>query len=114
MTSRPSTLSAPTAKSLLDIGEAGLDDAADVLIQDDADDNDTYTPKIVVAGTSNGDFAVARFNTDGSLDDASVNDLDPSDSFGSGLGYLATDFGSNDTAVAVGVQDLRAGGGDAR
>ena len=50
--------------------------------------------KILVAGTSGGDFAVARFNSDGSLDT----------SF-SGAGRVTTEFGSaNDSAYSIKVQ----------
>jgi uncharacterized delta-60 repeat protein len=50
--------------------------------------------KIVVAGHSNGDFAVARYNADGSLDTS----LD-------GDGKLTTDFGStSDGAYSVAIQ----------
>ena len=49
--------------------------------------------KIVVAGSSGGDFALARYNADGSLDS----------SFGSG-GFVTTDFGNVDTATDVTVQ----------
>ena len=50
--------------------------------------------KIVVAGTSGGNFALARYNTDGSLDGA----------FGAG-GKTTTDFGSSfDSASAVVIQ----------
>jgi uncharacterized delta-60 repeat protein len=64
--------------------------------------------KIVVAGGdivigSGVDFAVARFNTDGSLDDGSGNDSTPGDSFGT-MGRVTTDFGDDDTARAVAIQ----------
>jgi uncharacterized delta-60 repeat protein len=49
--------------------------------------------EILVAGTANGDFALARYSADGVLDAA----------FGVG-GTVTTDFGSTDTAVAVGLQ----------
>ena len=51
--------------------------------------------KIVVAGDSGGDFALARYNRDGSLDS----------NFGSG-GKVLTDFGgpSTDTALAVAIE----------
>lgn len=52
--------------------------------------------KIVVAGstgvgTSEDDFAVARYNSDGSLDDGTASDSTPADSFGN-LGRVTTDF----------------------
>ncbi len=62
-----------------------LDAASDVAVQPDG--------KIVAAGISGGDFALARYNSDGSLDP----------SFGSG-GKVTTDFGSFDQANAVVVQ----------
>ena len=49
--------------------------------------------KIVVAGFASGDFAVARYNTDGSLDV----------SFGTG-GKVTTDFGGTDRGNAVALQ----------
>ncbi|MBI5842518.1 MAG: cadherin domain-containing protein [Chloroflexi bacterium] len=49
--------------------------------------------KIVMAGVSNGDFALARFNSDGSLDT----------SFGAN-GLIVTDFGGNDAAFAAAIQ----------
>ena len=58
----------------------GEDSAASVAVQGDG--------KIVVAGTSDGDFALARYNSDGSLD-RSVN----------GDGKLTTDFGSSQDRV---------------
>jgi uncharacterized delta-60 repeat protein len=66
--------------------------------------------KIVVAGTSyNGkNFALVRYNTDGSLDDGTSNDSTPADQFGTG-GKVITDFGSadddyDDVAYALGIQ----------
>jgi uncharacterized delta-60 repeat protein len=68
------------------------DEATSVAIQNDG--------KIVAVGSTikpiigaNRDFALARYNTDGSLDT----------SFGSG-GKVATDFGNSDTALAVAIQ----------
>jgi uncharacterized delta-60 repeat protein len=65
--------------------------------------------RLLVAG-SNGDdfsdsnFALARFNTDGSLDSGMAGDLTPGDSFGTG-GKLTTDFGGDhDSAYAVVIQ----------
>lgn len=50
--------------------------------------------KIVTAGTSADDFALARYNPDGSLDTTFSDD-----------GKLTTDFGSRDEANAVAVQN---------
>lgn len=50
--------------------------------------------KIILAGESDGVFAIARYNTTGSLDG----------SFGSG-GVVTTDFGAEDRAVSVVIQD---------
>lgn len=53
--------------------------------------------KILVAGYDGGaadDFAVVRFNTDGTLDTG----------FGGGNGYVLTDLGGDDTAASVAVQ----------
>src|SRR5436190_3170372 len=58
---------------LSDFGST-IDAASDVIVQPDG--------KLVVDGTSSRDFAVARYNSDGSLDP----------SFGSG-GLVTTDFG---------------------
>ncbi|MFI5381955.1 MAG: delta-60 repeat domain-containing protein, partial [Tepidisphaerales bacterium] len=49
-----------TGKVTVDIGSYTADEAYAMAVQSDG--------KIVVAGTSNGDFAVIRLNTDGSLD----------------------------------------------
>src|ERR687884_1817636 len=60
--------------------------------------------KIVLAGMSDGDFALARYNTDGSLDDGTANDLTPGDSFGTN-GKVTTDFlGFADAAAKVVLQ----------
>jgi len=65
---------------------SGGDDAAgDVAVQGDG--------KIVVAGYSGDDFAVARFTTSG----------EPDDTFGSD-GWTTTDFGGNDYGQAVAIQ----------
>ena len=79
----------------------GLDGAVDV---------DTYpTGTIVAAGFSSGDFALARYNRDGSLDPSFDGD-----------GRVTTDFGSFDTAFGVATYpDARivaagGGGGDFR
>ena len=49
--------------------------------------------KLVVAGTSNNDFAVARYNSDGSLDTSFDGD-----------GKVFTDFGNSDRGNAVAIQ----------
>lgn len=50
--------------------------------------------KIVAAGVSKiQEYALARYNTDGSLDDGTANDSTPGDSFGSG-GKVLTDVGT--------------------
>lgn len=64
--------------------------------------------KIVVAGAdtvigSGVDFAVARFNADGSLDDGLAGDSTPGDSFGTN-GRVTTDFGDDDNARGVAIQ----------
>ena len=64
--------------------------------------------RIVVAGSlitsSNSNFALARYNGNGSLDDGSVNDSTPNDSFGT-AGHVTTDFfGSHDIANDVAIQ----------
>lgn len=66
----------------------GQDIATDLAIQPGG--------KIVVVGTANvftfdARFGAARYNTDGSLDDGSINDTTPSDSFGNG-GKAVSDF----------------------
>ena len=66
--------------------------------------------KIVAAGGdtvigTGVDFAVARFNADGSLDDGSLSDSTPGDSFGPSDGRNTTDFGDNDeNAFGVAIQ----------
>ena len=73
------------------------DYAHSVAIQEDG--------KIVVAGQSDGDFVVVRYNSDGSLDDGTVDDLDDSDQFGSdNTGIVITDLGAYDVAYSVAVQ----------
>jgi len=69
---------------LTDFGTS-VDAASDVVVQPDG--------KILAAGIRAGDFALARYNADGSLDAA----------FGS-AGKVTTDFGSFDQANAVAVQ----------
>ena len=79
-----SSFSAPDGKLTTDFG--GVSFADDVAVQDDG--------KILVAGTDNaatGDFALARYNTDGSLDTSFSCD-----------GKQITDFAGN-TEVANGV-----------
>jgi uncharacterized delta-60 repeat protein len=72
---------------LTDLGGSNLDEATAVAIQQDA--------KIVAAGVSDSDFALVRYNADGSLDR----------DFGSS-GKVLTDIGtsSNDAALAVAIQ----------
>jgi uncharacterized delta-60 repeat protein/uncharacterized repeat protein (TIGR01451 family) len=70
--------------------------------------------KIVVAGASSKDgmspsyesvydFALARYNTDGSLDNGSTNDSTPGDSFGID-GKVTTDLGGSEIARALSMQ----------
>jgi uncharacterized delta-60 repeat protein len=64
--------------------------------------------KIVVAGGdtvigTGVDFALARFNANGSLDDGSPGDSTPGDSFGIG-GRVTTDFGDDENARCVAIQ----------
>ena len=74
-------------KVTTDIGSTTTDDGTAVAVQDDG--------KIVVAGTSANDFAVVRYNADGSLDTG----------FGTG-GKVTTDIGGTkeDKAHAVALQ----------
>lgn len=64
--------------------------------------------KIVVAGWSISnvvDFAVARFNTDGSLDDGTVSDSTPGDGAFATAGVFTADFaGGDDRAQAIAIQ----------
>jgi uncharacterized delta-60 repeat protein len=69
---------------------AGNDTANSVVLQADG--------KIIAAGTANQsggggtqDFAMARYNSDGTLDDGGAGDTTPGDSFGTG-GKVTTDF----------------------
>ncbi|MEX2459630.1 MAG: calcium-binding protein [Actinomycetota bacterium] len=64
----------------------GSDQAVGVAIQDDG--------KIVAAGFASADLALARYNTNGSLDTTFDTD-----------GKVTTDFGGNDVAADVAVQD---------
>ncbi len=66
-------------------GAGWNDQARAVALQDDS--------KIVLAGVSNWNFALARYNSDGSLDTG----------FGTG-GEVTTDFGGSDDGFAVAVQ----------
>jgi uncharacterized delta-60 repeat protein len=50
--------------------------------------------KIVAVGNSNGDFAIARFNTDGSADNTF-----------NFIGKAATDFGADDNATSIAIQN---------
>jgi uncharacterized delta-60 repeat protein len=59
-----------------------FDQASAVVVQPDG--------KILAVGTSDGDFALARYNTDGSLDST----------FGSGDGIVTTDFGNSDNLTS--------------
>ncbi len=64
--------------------------------------------KILVAGysyhpTRNYDFAVVRYNLNGSLDDGGADDVTPADSFGTG-GKAYADFGGSDIAYAMAVE----------
>jgi uncharacterized delta-60 repeat protein len=70
-------------KQTTDMG--GMDMAYSVSIQSDG--------KIVVAGKNNSDFAIARYNTDGSLDTGF-----------SGDGKQTTDFGGSDYIQSVAIQ----------
>ena len=82
-----------------------FDQANGVAIQSDG--------KIVAAGVSSfngpGDFALARYNMNGSLDDGSLADSNPLDSFGTG-GKVTTNFTSDpfntssDQATSVAIQ----------
>ena len=72
-------------KVITDIGSSTTDVAYAVAVQSDG--------KIVAAGSSASDFALARYSADGSLDTTFSSD-----------GKLTTDFGSTDQALAVAVQ----------
>jgi uncharacterized delta-60 repeat protein len=83
-----------TGEVVTDFG--GNESALSVILQADG--------KILAAGTTirggQGDFLVARYNSDGSLDDGGPNDSTPGDSFGKG-GNVVTDFGGEDFAQGV-------------
>ncbi len=88
-----------TGKVITDLG-GNLDLAEGMALQADG--------KIVVVGKySNGigsDWALVRYNTNGSLDSGLAGDSTPGDSFGTG-GVVLTDHGSNnETASRVAVQ----------
>ena len=70
--------------AITDLG--GIDSGASMTVQADG--------KIVVSGRSDGDFAVVRYNSDGSLDT----------SFGGGDGIVITDIGLVDLGLGVTVQ----------
>ncbi len=74
---------AATGKIITDFG--GDDYGYSIVMQPDG--------KILVAGESDGDFALARYNSDGSLDNTF-----------SGDGQLTTDFGGDDSGSSVAVQ----------
>jgi uncharacterized delta-60 repeat protein len=79
---------------------AAVEPVARVLVQPDG--------KIVTIGTAgapdDADFAIARYNVDGSLDDGSVNDLTPSDAFAAS-GHTTFDFnGEYDAARGAALQ----------
>ncbi|HEX8137182.1 MAG TPA: delta-60 repeat domain-containing protein, partial [Pyrinomonadaceae bacterium] len=60
--------------------------------------------RIVVAGTNGTDFILARYNTNGSLDDGTGTDTTPGDFFGTS-GRVTTDFsGGLDSASALVIQ----------
>ena len=64
--------------------------------------------KIVIIGSDSNvgtgiDVAVARFNTNGSLDDGSASDSTPGDVFGIG-GRVMADFGGNENGTGIAVQ----------
>jgi uncharacterized delta-60 repeat protein len=84
-------------KVVTDFSTGSSDIGRDVAVQADG--------KLVVAGGALGDFALARYNADGSLDST----------FGGGDGKVTTDFGGTGDAHAVAVQGdgkiVAAGGG---
>lgn len=59
--------------------------------------------KMIVVGTFRGDFLVARYNSDGTLDDGGPTDTTATDAFGIN-GRVVTDFGAVDGATAVRIQ----------
>ncbi|MDZ7953955.1 putative Ig domain-containing protein [Nostoc sp. DedQUE09] len=73
-------------KVTTDIGTNTTDTARSIVIQDDG--------KILVAGVSNNNFAVVRYNSNGSLDST----------FGT-AGKVATNLGSTDIAYSIALQD---------
>jgi uncharacterized delta-60 repeat protein len=80
----PDTTFSGDGKLIADFA-SGDDGASSVAIQNDG--------KIVVAGTSEGDFTVARYNTDGTLDKTFSAD-----------GRQTTDFGGDDRALSITIQ----------
>lgn len=72
----------------ISIGNSNLEQVFDVAIQSDG--------KIVAAGYSNGDFAIIRLLSDGTLDP----------SFGGGDGIVTTDFGNFDVAYTLAMDSL--------
>ncbi len=82
-------------KLTTDIGTNSFDVASAVTLQGDG--------KIVAAGTGDGNFALARYNTDGSLDTNA--DADPGTHFDTD-GKVSTDIGTNsfDSAGAMALQ----------
>ncbi|MEH2210726.1 putative Ig domain-containing protein [Nostoc sp.] len=73
-------------KVTTDIGTNTMDTGRSIVVQDDG--------KIVVAGVSNSNFAVVRYNSNGSLDST----------FGT-TGKVTTDFASTDIAYSIALQD---------
>ncbi|MFN6475925.1 DUF4347 domain-containing protein, partial [Nostoc sp. DedQUE07] len=73
-------------KVTTDIGTNTSDIARSIVIQDDG--------KILVAGVSNNNFAVVRYNSNGSLDTNFDSD-----------GKVTTDFGNTDIAYSIALQD---------
>ncbi len=71
-------------KVTTDIGAATSDQASAIVVQPDG--------KIVLGGTSANDFALARYNSDGSLDTAG---------FGGGTGKVTTDMGAGSVDVGT-------------
>ncbi|MGH8565356.1 MAG: hypothetical protein ACREXW_15210 [Gammaproteobacteria bacterium] len=77
-------------------GPGSNDFATAVVLQPDG--------RIVAAGRSNAggsaDFALARYNTDGGLDDGGPQDITPGDRFGAN-GLVVTDFAAQDRVLAL-------------
>ena len=92
----------PNGTVLTDFPGSIRSEAAALAIQSDG--------KLVAAGRVNNpanngrsDFAVARYNADGSLDDGTASDSTPGDSFGIG-GKVLDDFGNDEFATALAIQ----------